>query len=150
MHPIMFFFFYKKHSESTISKGTTLLHNSLGKNYSGSRNFICCKRARNPICKSSISGENSKLDKNVKRTIFICGTGTFGNVRKRSYPKSSTFTRAIFEQPLPCRKKGWKKLPNDKFEKSQQIYSLQAFQNIGSALPEIPSRRGRFTMQGRS
>ena len=45
------------------------------------------------------------LIKNVKRTIFIGGTGSFGNVGERIYPKSSTHTRAISEQPLPCRKK---------------------------------------------
>ena len=69
-------------------------------------NIIYCKVVRNPICKSPISGENTKLDKNVNRTIFICGTGSFKNVGERSYPKSSTHTRAITEQPLPCRKKG--------------------------------------------
>ena len=64
---------YKKHSKCTISRNTSLLHSSLGKNYSGSRNFIYCKGAQNPVCKSPISGENTKLDKSVKRTIFISG-----------------------------------------------------------------------------
>ena len=35
-------------------------------------------------------------------------------------------------------------------KKSQQIYSLRAFQNGRSALSEIPSRTGRFAMQDRS
>ena len=68
---------------------------------------------RNPVSKSPILGENTKLDKNIKKTIFISGTGSFGNVRKRSYPKSSTNTRAISEQPLPCRKIGWREQPSD-------------------------------------
>ena len=63
---------------------TTLLHNSLGKNYSESRNIIYCKGVRNPICKSPISAENTKL---VKRTTFITGAGRFGNVGEWSYPK---------------------------------------------------------------
>ena len=92
----------------------------------------------------------TELDKNVKRTIFISGTGSFRNVAERSYPKSSTQTRAISEEPLPCRKKGWREPPNDKFLKSQQIYSLREFQFGRSALSEIPSRTGRFPMQDRS
>ena len=78
-----------------------------GKNYSGSRNVIYCKGLRNSIYKSPISGENTKLDKNVTRTIFISGIGIFGNVVERSYAKSSTHTSANSEKPLPCRKKGW-------------------------------------------
>ena len=73
---------YKKHSKCTISWKTTLRINSLGNFYSGSINLV-----RNPICYSPISGENSKLEKTVKRTVFICGTGNFGNVGERSYPK---------------------------------------------------------------
>ena len=65
---------YKKHFKCTISRNTSLLHSSLGKNYSGSRNIIYCKGLRDSVCKSPISGENIKLDKNVKRTIFISGT----------------------------------------------------------------------------
>ena len=57
----------------------------------------------------------TELDKNVKRTIFISGTGSFRNIAERSYPKRSTQTRAISEEPLPCRKKGWREPPNDKF-----------------------------------
>ena len=75
---------YKKHSKCAISRKTSLLHNSLGKNYSGSRSFIYCKGVRNPICKSPISGENIKLIKNVERTIFISVTGSTGNVGKSS------------------------------------------------------------------
>ena len=56
--------------------------------------------------KSPISGENTKLDKNVKIKIFISGTGSLENAGERSYPKSSTHTKEISEQPLPCRKKG--------------------------------------------
>ena len=159
---------YKKHSKCTISEKTSLLHRSLGKNYpgsryfiyckgvrnrknySGSRYFICCKGARNPVCKSPISGEKTILDKNVKRTIFISGTGSFGNVGERSGLKSSTQTRAISEQPLPCRKNGWREPPSDKSNKSQQIHSLRAFKNGRSVLPGILSRTGRFPMQDRS
>ena len=100
-----------------------------GKSYSGSRNIIYFKGVRNPFCKFPILGENTKLDKNVKRAIFMSGTGSSGNVGERSYPKSSTHTRAISEQPLPCRKKGWREPLSDKFKKSQQIHSLRAFQN---------------------
>ena len=82
-----------------------------------------------------------------KKTIFISGTGRFGNVGERSYPKSSTHTRAISEQHLPCRKKGRREPPRDKFKKSQQIHSLQAFQNGRSALSEIPSRTGQSATQ---
>ena len=67
----------------------------------------------------------TKMSKNT----FITGTGRFGNLRERNYPESSTYTRAISKQPLPCRKKGWSESPGDKFKKSQQIYSLRAFQN---------------------
>ena len=103
-----------------------------------------------PLVSLSISGENTKLNKNVKRTIFISGTGSFGNVGERSYPKSNTYSRKISEQPLPHRKKGCREPLSDKFEKCQQIHSLQAFQNGRSALHEIPSRRGRFARQDRS
>ena len=79
---------YKKHPECAISRKTTLLHNSLGKNYSGSINFIYCKGVRNPICKSLISEENNKIKKkNVKRAIFISVTRNFGNSGEKSYPK---------------------------------------------------------------
>ena len=43
---------YKKHSKCTISKNTSLLHSTLGKNYSGSRNTIYCKGVRNPVKRS--------------------------------------------------------------------------------------------------
>ena len=97
---------YKKHSKCNNSRKTSLLHSSLGKNYSGSRNVIYCKGVRNTVCKSPISEENTKLHKNVKRTIFISGTGSFGNVGERNYPKSNTHTRAISEQPLQEKKYG--------------------------------------------
>ena len=90
---------------------------------------------RNPVCKCPILGENTKLEKNVKKTIFISGIGSFGNVGKRSYPNSSTHARAISEQLLP-----YKKSPVINFKKSQQIHSLRAFQNGRSTLSEIPSR----------
>ena len=80
---------YKNHSKCTISRRTSLLHSSLGKNYSGSRNFIYCKGVRNPVCKSPISGENTKLGKNVKKTIFIGRKGSFGNVGERNNSKSN-------------------------------------------------------------
>ena len=75
----------------------------------------------------------------MTRTIIISGTGCFGNVGERSYLKSSTHTRIISEQPLPCRKIGWREPTSDKFQKSKQIHSLRAFQNGRSALSEIPS-----------
>ena len=111
-------------SKCTINRKTSLLHNSLEKNYSGSRNIIYCKGVQHPVCKSPIPGENTKLAKNVKRTIFTSGTGSFGNVGERSYQKSNTRTRAVPEQPLPCRKKGLKEPTSGKFKKSQQIHSI--------------------------
>ena len=96
---------YKKHLKCTISSITSLLNSSLGKNYSGSRNFIYCKGVRNPVCQSPISGKNTKLDKNAKRTIFTSETGNFGKVGETTYPKISTQTRQISEQLLPRRKK---------------------------------------------
>ena len=48
---------------------------------------------------SPISEENTKLNKNVKRTIFIIGTERYENVREVNYPKSSTQTKEISEQP---------------------------------------------------
>ena len=120
------------------------------KNTQDQENIIYCKIVRNPVCKSPISGENTKLDKNVNRTIFISGTGSFKNVGERSYPKSSTHTRAISEQPPPCRKKEWRERSSNKFKKSQQIHSSRAFQNGKSTLSKIVSRTGRFTMQDRS
>ena len=62
---------YKKHPECAISRKTTLLHNSLGKNYSGSINFIYCKGVRNPICKSLISEENNKIKKKTSKEQFL-------------------------------------------------------------------------------
>ena len=38
---------------------------------------------RNPVCKPPISGENTKLDKNVKKTIFISEAGSFENAGER-------------------------------------------------------------------
>ena len=121
---------YKKHSKCNTCRKTSLLHSSLGKNYLESRNIIYCKGVRNPVSRSPISGENTKLDKNVKRTIFISGTGSFENVGERRYPKSTTHTRAISEQPLPYRKKRWRESLTDKFKKSQQIQPLRAIQFI--------------------
>ena len=79
---------YKRRSKSTISRKTTLLHNSLTKIFSKLRNIINCKGVGNQIFKSLISGENAKLDKYVKITIFISGTGNFGNAGERTYSKS--------------------------------------------------------------
>ena len=70
----------------------------------------------------------------MSKNIFITGTERFGNLGERYYTESSTYTRAISKQPLPCRKKGWSESPGDKFKKSQQIYSLRAFQNGVPAL----------------
>ena len=50
---------YKNHYKFTISRKTTLLHNSLEKNYSGWRYIICCELVWNPICISPTSGENT-------------------------------------------------------------------------------------------
>ena len=141
---------YKKHSKCTISRNTTLLHNSLGKNYSGSRNIIYCKKEQNLICKSPILGENTKLDKYVKRTIFISGIGSFGNDGERSFPESSTQKRETSEQHFPCRKKGWRELNSDKFKKSQKIHFLRPFQDERSVFSKILSRTERLAMQDRS
>ena len=108
---------YKKHSKCTISRRTSLVHSCLGKNYSGSWNIIYCKWVQNPGVPFPISRENITVNKNVKRIIFISGTGSFGNVRERSYPKSSTNKTAISDQSLPCRKLGWRKPPCDYFKK---------------------------------
>ena len=97
---------YKKHSKCTISRRTSLVHSCLGKNYSGSWNIIYCKWVQNPGVPFPISRENITVNKNVKRIIFISGTGSFGNVRERSYPKSSTNKTAISEQSFLCRKLG--------------------------------------------
>ena len=110
--------------------------------------FYYSKGVRDPVCKSLISGENTKLDKNVKKTVFISGTGSFRNVGERSYPKSSSQT--IFEQPLLCRKTGWRERPSYEFKKSQQIHSVRALQNGRSPISEISSKTGRFPMQDRS
>ena len=64
-----------------------------------------------------ISGENIKLDKNVKRKIAISGTVTFGYVGESSYAKSNTHARAISEQPLSCGKYGWRLPSSHKFKK---------------------------------
>ena len=88
---------YKSHSKCTISRKTSLLHTSVGKNWSGSRNTIYCKGVWNPVRKSPISRENTKLNKYVKRTILISRTGSFRNVGEKSFPKSRTYTRAIPE-----------------------------------------------------
>ena len=92
---------YKKHSKCTISRNTRLLHSSLGKHYSGSKNFIYCKGAQNPVCKSPISGENTKLDKNVKRTIFISGKREMLKMLEKDsiqkvVPKQGRFLSNIF------------------------------------------------------
>lgn len=70
-----------------MSRKTTFLDNSLEKNYSGSRYIIHCKEVRNIVCKSTISGENTKSGTNVKRTVFTSTTGSFVNVGKRSIQK---------------------------------------------------------------
>ena len=79
---------YKRRSKSTISRKTTLLHNSLRKIFAKLRNIINCKGEGNQIFKSLISGENAKLDKYVKITIFISETRNFGNAGERTYSKS--------------------------------------------------------------
>ena len=95
-------------------------------------------------------GENTKLDKYVKRTIFISGIGSFGNDGERSFPESSTQKRETSEQHFPCRKKGWRELNSDKFKKSQKIHFLRPFQNERSVFSKILSRKERLAMQDRS
>ena len=58
----------------------------------------------------------------VQVPIFISETGSFGNVGERSYPKSSTHTKPISEQPLPCRKKGWREPPVGKLNSHIESY----------------------------
>ena len=69
------------------------------------------------ICKFPISGENTKLGKNFKRTIFISGAGSFGNVGaiQKVVPTQGQFLKNLFL----VEKKRWRKPPGDKFEKSQ-------------------------------
>ena len=141
---------YKKHSKCTISRKISLLHSNPGKNCSGSRNIIYCKGVRNPVCKSPISAKNTKLDKNVKRTIFISGTGSLEMLEKEGAIQKVVPTQGQNLSNFLVEKKGWRKSPSDKFKKSQQIHSLRGFQNGRSALPEIPSRTGGFAMQDRS
>ena len=78
-----------------------------------------CKGVQDLICKSPISGENTKLDKNFKRMIDISGTGSFENVGEKFYPKSSTHAGIISEIPILCTKKVWREQPSDKFKKAQ-------------------------------
>lgn len=91
----------KKYSKCPISRKTTLFHNSLGKNHLESRNFM-----QNPICKSPMSEENTKLAK-----IFISGTRRLGNSRERNYLKSSTCTKVFSEQLLISKKSDGKRGP---------------------------------------
>ena len=95
LHPIIRTLLIKSTPNVPLA-GSTI---SLGKNCSGSRNIIYCKWVLNPISMSPISEENTKLNKNVKRTIFIIGTGRYENVREVNYPKSSTHRKEISEQP---------------------------------------------------
>ena len=50
---------------------------------------------------------------------------------------------------LLVKKKGWGKSSLYKLKSSQQVYSIQAFQNGRFALFEIPSREKRFSLQDR-
>ena len=91
----------------TISRKTTLLHDSLGK--------ITQDQEISVVNRCEIPFVSLPFQKCQKR-IFITGAGSFGNVGERSYPKRSTHTRVISQQPLPCRKKGWRESPSDKLK----------------------------------
>ena len=115
LHPIIRTLLIKSTPNVPLA-GSTI---SLGKNCSGSRNIIYCKWVLKPISKSPISEENTKLNKNVKRTIFIIGTERYENVREVNYPKS-TQTKKISEQP------------EKKDEGSRQVINLE---NINKLIP---------------
>ena len=138
-------------SKCTINRKTSLLHNSLGKNYSGSRNIIYCKGVQNPVCKSPIPGENTKLAKNVKRTIFTSGKEVLEMLEKGAIKKVIPTQGQFLSNLFLAGKKDWGNQPVVNLKNLNKfIPSLQAFQNGRSALPEIPSRTGRFAMQDRS
>ena len=75
----------------------------------------------------------------------------YGKAGQRNHKKSRAyFPRSISEQYSPGKKEGWGKSSLYKLKSSQQVYSIQAFQNGRFALLEIPSQDKRFSLQDRS
>ena len=64
--------------------------------------------------------------------------------------KETSIPRSISEQYSAAKKEEWGKSFLYKLKSSQQVYSIQAFQNGRFALLEIPSRDKRFSLQDRS
>ena len=62
---------YKKHSRCTISRKTTLLHNSLRKNYLGSRNIIIVKGYEIPFVSLSFQKKIPNLTKMSKEQFSL-------------------------------------------------------------------------------
>ena len=83
---------YKKHSKYTISRRLAYFIAAWEEITQDHKTY--CKRVQNTVCKSPISGENIRLDKNDKTIIFISGARSFRNVGGQNYPKSSTYARA--------------------------------------------------------
>ena len=99
---------------------------------------------QNPVCQSPISGENTKLDKNVKRTIFTSETGSCGKVGERTNPKMSIQTRAISEQLLSCRKKNGGNRPVINLKNFNKFIAYEHFRMEGLHCLKLPLKQDDF------
>ena len=92
--------YLQKASQSTISSKASLLHSSLGKNLSGSRNIIYCKGVQSPVCKSPISRENTKLEKMLKEQFLLVEQEVLEMLEKgaiqKVVPTQGQFLRNLF------------------------------------------------------
>ena len=64
-------FFTKSIPNVLLARRQIYVNSNLRKKFSESSNFICCKGVRNPICKSPIWGENTKIDKMSKEQFRL-------------------------------------------------------------------------------
>ena len=81
------------------------------------------------IHKSLSSGEASKHNRNIRRTISASGLGDIRVAGEGSYSESRNIPRGVSEQPFSCGKEEWGEASGDKSEKAQYVYPLRELQN---------------------
>ena len=118
-------FLYRKNPKPAIGRKISSFHHELVKIDPRPENFICRKGVRDTILESSITKEHSKTSGNVQNKGIVNKSGDYGNAGQRSHNQSGT----SIPKQYSAGKKGWGKSPLYKLKSSQQVYSIQAFQN---------------------
>lgn len=89
-------------------------------------------RSKNRIYETASAEKPTTSGENECRTNFPCETRNRDHVEERGCTFSSVSERGISKQYIFSQQKGWREQTSDKFEKSEYLHPVSAFQNGGA------------------